>query len=99
MGRPRPTPRTDADMYADATLEVLDEIRDLMRDVRDRLPDRPEPASDGTVELREPAQTGSPEASEVKLAEPKSDTAEDETGPASAGPARPRRKPRKGGST
>ncbi len=88
-------------MYADATLEVLDEIRDLMRDVRDRLPCQQKPASDDTVELREPAQPSSPEASEVELAEPKSDTAEDETDLAPATPARPRRKPtktRKGGT-
>lgn len=82
-----PAPINGTETYLAAVYHRLGEVLE-------RLPARPEPASDGTVELREPAQAKPAEADNpvgVELTEPKTDTAEDED-PVSAGTARPRRK-------
>ncbi|GII87067.1 hypothetical protein Ssi03_50570 [Sphaerisporangium siamense] len=96
MGHPLPTPRSDAEEYAAAQLQVLDDIRGLLRDVRDRLPERPAAQVGGRVELREPVPAPSPGGEEAApQAKPATNSAPGKSAAATAGPTRPGRARRK----
>ncbi len=55
VDRHLPVPRTDSDVFAMASLEVLDQINARLGDLLDRFPAKASEPEAGTVELREPA--------------------------------------------